>query len=981
MDIQRKYQEDLEDIGQAHASAAMQPDATAIVEEKGKKDRAIALKRGKDAIERMKEAKQVDNAEAAHQERLRSIREIENVRAAMIAKLPKPSEENDRMDRNPSQNANKEIMHEALTPKRKSKKILPKKSPRRTKKPDLKEYQKTLSPKPGPSGLQEKSAVQSHELSSRKKADKYISDHIEHIIDDVSDDQVPRRTVPTMSTLPTKTDKTMRYNPEDYTQDTSDSTSSVSSSSSPSSTSDDSSYFSDAIEQITCNKIPKTPVLTKNKVQSQYNHNMHQRYDKPHAMVERTDIRNEPSAIEVAQAMKNTENIETHISKNRKLSAQRRGEDAILREKIRRDYQALLQNLDHLAQEERKLKASQIQSAEEDTYMRLHQRNKCQEEHQKKLNRATKKVLCTDSTSTRCTRPTERIITLPMQKKDSMHDDVPYSTWQDPHLIEEQIDVCHTQQDTSEMSREEQILDMLKKVERQKRLLLQEFGASLPDNIFNVSMKPLFEDRTPTKAPEVCTAKPLSPEIKVINMSSSDECIRKDRKAKKPDKSPAKKIEIAVQTALEEISPAENKSVQVELPQEDMHIPHSRRDTTEQIPHPIEPKITIITPETDDSSNDSTSSEISGMIIEIDKKEVIVTPKKKKNSVRVSKRLSPQIYQKIRSTSSSKTSPMKRFSRSQSGSRLTPQKKTKCLDKPDTTTRKIDIHMSKAAQVDDETDPSQETRVSIDASAESSQTFSGLNDQDQSKPYRVRTRMKRWIRIKDTSDTSTSFASPPPIRPKSIFDALTNVTPILEMLDSPGPEELRRIQDISPVSTPETPSPRTMMMPSNIPHRDRISRMLRFSLNDSETNDSTVISSTQIDRSTLTDPSDICQQKSLKHISATSQQPSSKICICKNPQCKLLHMKLDDIHDYALKNCPEILQKYEDLQNLCTERIASLTDLIEKVRNEQKGKVLFKNYLFNMCNLILIICNMRYFYAVAISILYNLPLTFNEITY
>jgi len=328
-------------------------------------------------------------------------------------------------------------------------------------------------------------------------------------------------------------------------------------------------------------------------------------------MVERTDIRNEPSAIEVAQTMKNAENIETHMSKSRKLSAQRRGEDAILREKIRRDYQALLQNLDHLAQEERKLKASQIQSAEEDTYMRLHQRNKCQEEHQKKLNRATKKVLCTDSTS-RCIRPTERIITLPMQKKNSMHDYVPHSTWQDPHLIEEQIDVCHTQQDTSEMSREEQILDMLKKVERQKRLLLQEFGASLPDNIFNVSMKPLFEDRTPTKAPEA--AKPLSPEIKVINMSSSDECIRKDRKAKKPDKSPAKKIEIAVQTALEEISPAENKSVQVELPQEDMHIPHFRRDTTEQIPHPIEPKITIITPETDDSSNDSTSSEISGMI-------------------------------------------------------------------------------------------------------------------------------------------------------------------------------------------------------------------------------------------------------------------------------------------------------------------------------------------------------------------------------
>lgn len=945
MDLQRKYQEDLEDIGQAHVSAALQPDANAIIEEEVRKDRAAALKRGKDAIERMREAKQTDGTEAAHQERLRRVREIENVRAALIAKLPKPSEENDRTERNPSQCVNKEIMHEVLSPRRKSKKVLPKKSPR-TKKPNLKEqHQKALSPKPGPSELQRKSAAQSYELSSKKKADKYALDHdIDHI-DDASDDQVPRRTVPTMSTIPTKIDKTMRYNPEDYTHDTSDDSSSISSSSSSSSssTSDDLSYVSDTVEQTTCNKIPKTSVLTENKVRSQYDHSVHQRfnYDRPVAMVERTDIRSEPSAMEVAQAM-NAENAERHVSKGCKSSAQRRGEDAILREKVRRDYQALLQNLDHLAQEERKLKASQIPSAEEDTHMRLHQRSKCQEEHQKKLNRAVKRVVCPGSTPTQCARLTERIITLPMQKKDDVRDDVPHSTWQDPHLIEEQADVCYTPLDRdSEMSREEQILDMLRKVERQKRLLLQEFGASLPDNIFNASMKPLFEDTTPTRAPEADTrpTKPLSPEIKVINMSSSDECIRKERRAKRPDKSPVKKIEIAIQTALKETSPAENKSVQVELPQED--VPRSSRDATERIPHPIEPKITIITPETDDSSNDSTSSEISGMVIEIDNKEVIVTPKKKRSSVRVSKRSSHRVYQKIRSTSvsSKATSPVKRFSRSQSGSRLTPQKKTRCLDTPDTATRKVDIHVSRSAQVDDETDPSQETRVSIDASAESSQTFSGVNDRDEStdKPYRVRTRMKRWIRIKDTSDTSTSFASPPPIRPRSIFDALTNVTPILEMLDSPAPELRRLQQEISPVSTPETPSPRTMMMPSNIPHRDRISRMLRFSLNDSQADNGTVMSSTQRDQSTLTDPSDICQQRSeaSRRIS-TSQEPSSRVCICKNPQCKLLHMKLDDIHDYALKNCPEILQKYEDLQNLCAERIASLTDLIEKVRNEQK---------------------------------------------
>lgn len=952
MEIQRKYQEDLEDIGQAHASAALQPDADAIIEEEARKDRAVALKRGRDAMEHVKEVKQTDGVEAAHQERLRRVREIENIRAAMISKLPKPSsEENDRMERNPSQSVNKEIEQQVQTPKRNSKKALPKKTPRRVKKSNSKEHQKT-SPKPGPSRLQKKSAAQSHELSSRQKGGRHDIEHIE----DASDDQVPRRTVPSISAIsPTKSDRTARYNPEDYTQNTS---SSVSSSSS-NSTSDDSSYFSDALEQTTCNKTPRPPVLTKNKVQSQYDRTVCQRYGRPLGIVERIDIRNEPNAMEVAQArnrQRNSAENETHISKSRKLNAQRRGEDAILREKVRRDYQALLQNLDHLAQEERKLKASQIQSAEKDTYMRLHQRSKCQEERQKKLNRAGKKVFGTDDTSIRRTHLTERVITLPTRRKDDMHDDIIHSTWEDPHLIEEQVDVYTQRDKDSEMSREEQILDMLKKVERQKRLLLQEFGASLPDNIFNVSMKPLFEDKTPRKSPEAGPAKSLSPEIKVVNMSGSDEFIKNEHKTKKTDKLPAKKIEIAVQTALEPTGPAENKSVQVELSEEEvnMHKPHSSRDTTSRVPHPIEPKITIITPESDDSSNNSSnnsSSENSGMIIEIDKREVIITPKKRKNSVRASKRPSPRIYQKIRSTSvsSKATSPIKRFSRSQPGSRLTsPQKKTKCLDTPDTVTKRIDVHLSES-QANDETDPSQETRVSIDASAESSQTVSGQNDQDESlgKPYRVRTRVKRWIQVKDTSDTSTSFASPPPVKPKSMFDALTNVTPILEILESPGFEELRRRQrEISPVSTPETPSPRTMMMPSNIPHRDRISRMLRYSLNESQTIDSAVMSSTQKDQSTLTDPSDVCRESEASNrISTISQQPSSKVCICKNPQCRLLHIKFDDIHDYALKNCPEILQKYEDLQNLCTERIASLTDLIEKVRNEQKGKVLLKNYL------------------------------------
>ncbi|XP_020292826.1 uncharacterized protein LOC109859220 isoform X2 [Pseudomyrmex gracilis] len=962
MEVQQKYQEELDDIGQAHTSAALQPDVDEIIEEEKKTDRVMALKRGKDAIERMRETSQKDTAEAAHQKRLREVREIENMRAAMIAKLSTPmspgKKSKTHTEMNPSQDAiNEENDHETLIPSRKNKTL--RKSPRKIKKLNSKEHKQTLYilSKPGPSGLK-------RQVLKSPQKEIYKSDRTEHLIDDATDDQLPRGTVPTISTTPTKADKIARYNPEDYTQDISDSTSSISSSSS-NSLSDDSSYFSDPAEQNICSKSIRTPLIDDSDKVQLYDCNMRQRntYCRPLGIVQRIDIGNEPNAVQAAEAVKDAEKTKHHVCKSRILNAKRHGEDAILREKVRRDYQTLLRNLDYLTQEERKLKASQIPSnAEEDTHMLLHQRNKCHEERQKRMNRATKKVLDTYCTPAQYSHLTERVITSPQRRKCVTTCDVPHSTWQEePPVVEEQTEVCYTEcrrDKDSEMSREEQILDMLKKVERQKRLLLQEFGASLPDDIFNASIKSLFEDRpTQTRVSQAANAvRPLSPEIQVINMSNNEESAKKERKTKKVDKPSTKKIEIAVQTEADKPDRAENKSVQVELPQEssqkckentDIHSIHNK-DTSVQVPHPLEPKVTIITPQTDDSSsNDSTSSE-NGMIIEIDEREVIVTPKKKRIGVKASKRPSPRIYQKIRSksVSSKATSPIKRFSRSYSSSRLpSPQKKTKCVDTPDVASRKIDIHVSKSS-FNDETDLSQETRVSIDASAESSQTISGTNGQDQTiesqlsgKPYRIRTRTKKWIRIKDTSDTttSTSYASPPPIQPRSVFEALSNVTPILEMLDTPGAEQLRRLRhEVSPVSTPETPSPRTMMMPSNIPHRHRISRILRYST-ESQTNGNNMLSSTRIDRATLTEPSDIQQQELAPPSEYLPALQPTKVCVCKNPTCKLLHTKFDDIHEYALKTCPEILQKYEDLQTLCTERIASLTDLIEKVRNEQRG--------------------------------------------
>lgn len=65
--------------------------------------------------------------------------------------------------------------------------------------------------------------------------------------------------------------------------------------------------------------------------------------------------------MDLAQEIEQAQTVQQNLLKNLKHNAKKRGEDAALREKIRRDYQILMQNLDQLAGEERKLKASQIE--------------------------------------------------------------------------------------------------------------------------------------------------------------------------------------------------------------------------------------------------------------------------------------------------------------------------------------------------------------------------------------------------------------------------------------------------------------------------------------------------------------------------------------------------------------------------------------------------------------------------------------------
>ncbi|KOC69169.1 hypothetical protein WH47_07620, partial [Habropoda laboriosa] len=278
MEIQQKYQEDMADIGQAHISAALEPDHDA------------------------------QTVQQQHQERLRQIREVENLRSSLIAKLPKeatPKEDTICVSVRDEQNKQEKSV------KKKTKKILSKTSPGKITKAYIKVY----------------------------------SFHIIVILNFYSQIDIFCNFV-------------YRYNPEDYVQTTSDSTNSDSSNS----FSDDSSYFSDSGEQY-MNKEIKTIKYVKcpatYKVQL-YDHSKHQSnmYNQPVGAVEKIHAWNEPSAIDLAQEIERAQTAETHLLKSRKHSAQKRGVDAALREKVRRDYQILMQNLNHLASEERKLKAS-----------------------------------------------------------------------------------------------------------------------------------------------------------------------------------------------------------------------------------------------------------------------------------------------------------------------------------------------------------------------------------------------------------------------------------------------------------------------------------------------------------------------------------------------------------------------------------------------------------------------------------------------
>ncbi|XP_076633661.1 uncharacterized protein LOC143347906 [Colletes latitarsis] len=860
LEIQQKYQEDMADIGQAHISAILEPDHNELMQEREKQNKLIAAKRGKEATRLIRNT-QEENAQWLHQDRLRKVRELENIRSTMVAKLPR----NAMLEKESAQVETDGANSQSKCVKKKQRKGFFRKSPGKITKSYVKVALsdfKTCSPRSKSKTTKRNGISSIVEPSTLKPVAVVECDKLQE-----SEDKDSGRTESVSNVIQSKVDKISRYNPEDYVQSTSNSIINGSSDSS-SSFSEDSSFVPDTIHS----KCIRQSV--NDKVQM-YDHSKHHcnTYNKPVGVVEKIHVWNEPNAIDLAQEIEQAQSVESHLAKNRKSEAQKRGEDAVLREKVRRDYQALVQNLNHLACEERKLKASHVKHYLEDTNTQVERRKVLQNQHKKKINR-TMKALLDEECLTQCSSyPVERQITLKPRENDNVDVNAVWENHVDEKIVK------------NDNLREEQILDMLKKVEKQKQLLLQEFGADLPDDVFNATVKPLFEKERSS------IQKSLSPEIKVINTSCNENKTEEKQ-------SPIKRVEIAVQTTTgDKQDIVQDKSIQVELIQEkQVESNLIENEISSSKHHPLEPKITVATP--------ADESESSSIINEIDEQSSKETP--------------------IKQDTKQKLSPAKKFSKTLPKSRCNGVKKLDTVT--NTPSKKIKIYVNQSG-FDIKVNPPQV----VDVSTQSSRIYS---TEAQEKLYSIESREKQ-MKTREISDTSTSFASPPPIKPRDILEALNNIS-ILEMLDSSANESLRRLKrDVSPVSTPETPSPRTMGMPSNVPRLAKINRMLRYASADFQINDSSIPSSKN-DGSTSTN---LSNSGDLSEQMRFPKQPivSVELCSCENPECKLTLGRFDNIRNYALKNCPQILQKYEDLQNLCTERIVSLTNLIEKVRSEQKG--------------------------------------------
>ena len=791
MEVQQKYQEDMADIGEAHICATLEPDYNAVVQEKEKRNKLAALKRAKQAMKDVNNT-QKDMAQQLHRERWHQVRDLEKRRSTMVAELPQNTIRGKNVIREDIDEENEQ--HKPV--KKRIKKVMVRKSPGKVTKSYIKVVTsdfKTCSPvlRPKSKALPRQSSVPKKQCvvdsiavpsTSGTTATTKNTERIVDILEPEHDDKNSRKATAISNDTPIEADRISRYNPEDYVQPSSDSTATNNGNSS-NSFSDDSSYFSDNSEQSRtskCTRISKHVSCPASSKVQLYDHNKHQRnmYEKPVGVVEKIHLWNEPSAIDLAQEIGQPQTTETHLAENRKFNAQKRGENAMLREKVRRDYQAFVQNLSHLASEERKLKASQIEHYPKDVHMQEERRRILRDEHKKKLNRAMKTLLNDECLQQCKSYPMEKQITLTPRdnnKSDEMHVswDVPCSSHEYTETSKNSQNKCKE----NETSRDEQILSMLQKVEKQRQLLLKEFGANLPNDIFNATVKPLFEKEKSIQTQSITpqktdTQKSSSPEIRVINSSCHCEKTRNNEMEEK-DNSSTGKVETAVQTTTEcKHNIAEDKSIQVELIQEkesDFHSTNNEPKAT-ATHYPIEPIVTVITAKTD--SSESTSSVATNRVTDNNKQDSKVIFKNEHDG-KTLRQVPSKRFQKAATMRASKTASFtKKFSKSLRKARYSSLKKVHS-GTADVPSKRIKIYVNNNG-CNIKVNPPETADIAVDVSTQSSRVYlTGTQEQSTSKLHCAQSELKR-IKTKDISDSSTSFASPPPMKPKNIFEVLNN---------------------------------------------------------------------------------------------------------------------------------------------------------------------------------------------------------------
>ncbi|KAL7300870.1 hypothetical protein TKK_0006426 [Trichogramma kaykai] len=678
-------------IGYAHENAARQPDVEAIRRAEDERNRLRAKERGAEAARKLREAKNAQAAIHKVPERLRKARELENERSSMVARLAQKAHSLEEHAESSDNNfVNKTVPPVCL--KKKPKCVVPKKSP----------VKKSKSSKVSKNVPRVSVTINNDNIttlpsdSCRKNIDKKIPnnepDVPKTILDSMkdksrdslleSDDNEPRKIVPTTSQSSEKPENLLRYNKQSNNLGHSSSELSSTSTVFSSTNSEDSSYFSDNVLIKTSTRKPnllKPPSSTKSTV-DMYNYKTRQNksYDHPSDLVEKVNDKNKPRAETLAQELRKSESRNSEVIEKLKDLTKKRSEDAIARENIARDYKELLKYLDRFEKESKKFKTAELLNNA--PLPRPSKKIKDETKRQKKMDRALQEILRTSrNAGMNLNSQTERPITI--TPRDYIHDKpTPVNTWSEAPFTrnpsarnddnDDYTDESYNDVTNVEAFDERNVIKALIKIDQLKRNILQDYGASLPDSILQASRKPLFANeqtepyKQPVEQPQTCTFhhqhQQHKPQVPSSMMSSSSqekvECchsshhhdqseiqminLSRDDAVRPPKKIFTTKTSTCSQKSsrTESTVSMQDQQVQVEL-ESNKSCKKVRQPVKKRV---IEPTVKIVSNAAaadsgNDSSTSSTSSTTTDMVIDVNNKEITVVPKTRDSSVKISK--------------------------------------------------------------------------------------------------------------------------------------------------------------------------------------------------------------------------------------------------------------------------------------------------------------------------------------------------------